>query len=230
MRRFGALLTSKKIKILEVLRMANLETLNNSVIAGNIKQVVEGTKAAVAAGIDPIDIINKGLIGGMNVVGQRFKAGDMYVPEVLMAAKAMAAGVEIVKPLIAEGDMPTAGKVVVGTVKGDLHDIGKNLVCMMMESSGFQVINIGVDVSPEKFAEAVREHKPQVVGMSALLTTTMLAMKDTIEILKEEGLRDSVKIIIGGAPVTADFANEIGADGFAPDAASATELAEKLLA
>jgi len=210
--------------------MASFETLNNSVIAGNVSQVAEGTRAALAAGRDPIDIINKGLIGGMNVVGQRFKAGDMYVPEVLMAAKAMAAGVEIVKPLIAEGDLPTAGKVVVGTVKGDLHDIGKNLVCMMMESSGFQVINIGVDVSPEKFAEAVREHKPQVVGMSALLTTTMLAMKDTIEVLKEEGLRDSVKIIIGGAPVTADFANEIGADGFAPDAASATELAEKLLA
>ncbi|MDW7674124.1 MAG: corrinoid protein [Bacillota bacterium] len=209
--------------------MANFESLNSAVIAGNVNQVSEGTKSLLETGADPIEIINKGLIAGMNIVGQRFKAGDMYVPEVLMAAKAMAAGVDIVKPLIAEGDVPTSGKVVIGTVKGDLHDIGKNLVGMMMESSGFQVINLGVDVSPEKFADAVREHQPQVVGMSALLTTTMLAMKDTIEVLKEEGLRDSVKIIIGGAPVTADFASEIGADGFAPDAASATELAEKLI-
>ncbi|MDW7673368.1 MAG: corrinoid protein [Bacillota bacterium] len=209
--------------------MASFENLNSAVIAGNVNQVVEGTKSLVDSGVDPIEIINKGLIAGMNVVGQRFKAGDMYVPEVLMAAKSMAAGVDIVKPMIAEGDVPSSGKIVIGTVKGDLHDIGKNLVGMMMESSGFQVINLGVDVSPEKFAEAVREHKPEVVGMSALLTTTMLAMKDTIEVLKEEGLRDSVKIIIGGAPVTAEFASEIGADGFAPDAASATELAEKLM-
>lgn len=210
--------------------MANLEALNNGVITGNIAQVAADTQAAVDAGLDPIDIINKGLIGGMNVVGKRFKAGDMYVPEVLMAAKAMAAGVDIVKPLISEGDVPTTGKVVVGTVKGDLHDIGKNLVIMMMESSGFQVVNLGVDVPAEKFVEAIKEHKPQVVGMSALLTTTMMAMKDTIDVITEEGLRDQVKIIIGGAPVTADFATEIGADGFAPDAASATELAEQLLA
>lgn len=210
--------------------MANLETLNNGVIAGNINEVVEGTKAALDAGLDPLEIINKGLIGGMNVVGKRFKAGEMYVPEVLMAAKAMASGVDIVKPLIAEEDVPSKGKVIMGTVKGDLHDIGRNLVTMMMESSGYQVVTIGEDVSPEQFAEAVKEHKPQVVGMSALLTTTMLAMKETIDVLKEEGLRDQVKVIIGGAPVTQEFADEIGADGFAPDAASATDLVEQLLA
>lgn len=209
--------------------MSNLETLNNDVITGNFKQVTEDTKAAIEAGLDPLDIINKGLIAGMNVVGKRFKAGEMFVPEVLMAAKAMAAGVDVVKPLIADGDMPTKGKVLMGTVKGDLHDIGRNLVTMMLESSGYQVITLGEDIAPEKFAEAVKEHKPQVLGMSALLTTTMLHMQETIDVLTEEGIRDSVKVIIGGAPVTQDFANEIGADGYAPDAASATELVESLV-
>ncbi|MDW7673255.1 MAG: corrinoid protein [Bacillota bacterium] len=209
--------------------MSNFEALNAGVIAGNLKQVAADTQAAVDAGLDPIEIINKGLIAGMNVVGQRFKAGDMYVPEVLMAAKAMASGVEIVKPLIAEGDVPNKGKVLLGTVKGDLHDIGRNLVGMMLESSGYQVITLGEDISPEKFAEGVKEHKPHVIGMSALLTTTMLSMKETIDVLVEEGVRDQVKVIIGGAPVTQDFADEIGADGYAPDAASATELVDKLL-
>ena len=164
----------------------------------------------------------------MNVVGQSFKAGDLYVPEVMVAARAMKAGMELVKPLIVEGDIPSSGKVVIGTVAGDLHDIGKNLVGMMMESGGMTVVNMGVDISTDKFAAAVREHNPDVLAMSALLTTTMLAMKDTIELLKEEGLRDSVKVIVGGAPVTADFANEIGADGWAPDAASAKDLAVEL--
>ncbi|MBS4025703.1 MAG: corrinoid protein [Clostridia bacterium] len=209
--------------------MANFEKVSVAVFEGNLNNVVQLVKECIDNKIDPLDIINKGLIAGMSVVGQRFKAGDMYVPEVLMAAKAMRAGVDVVKPLIAEGEIPNKGTIVIGTVKGDLHDIGKNLVGMMMESSGFQVINLGVDISPERFAAAVKEHKPQVVGMSALLTTTMLAMKDTIEVLTEEGIRDSVKVIIGGAPVTADFAKEIGADGFAPDAASAAELAENLI-
>ena len=204
--------------------MSNFDALSNAVISGNVNQVVETTKAAVAAGTAPLEIINKGLIAGMNVVGARFKAGDMFVPEVLMAAKSMAAGVEIVKPLIAEADVVVAAKVLIGTVKGDLHDIGKNLVAMMMESSGYEVVNLGVDIAPDKFVEAVKEHKPDVVGLSALLTTTMPAMKDTIDALAEAGLRDSVKVIIGGAPVTSDFAKEIGADGFAPDAASASEL------
>lgn len=208
--------------------MADLERISNSVIAGDDAEVAELTRQAIDGGVQPSEIINSGLIKGMNVVGQRFKAGEMYVPEVMVAARAMKAGMELVRPLIVEGDIPTAGKVVLGTVAGDLHDIGKNLVGMMMESGGMTVVNMGVDISAEKFAGAVREHKPDVLAMSALLTTTMLAMKDTIELLKEEGLRDSVKVIVGGAPVTADFANEIGADGWAPDAASAKDLAADL--
>jgi len=209
--------------------MAVFEDLSNGVITGSVAKVTELTKKAVDDGVAPTDIINQGLITGMSVVGARFKAGEMFVPEVLMAARAMNAGLDIVKPLITEGDIPSTGKVIIGTVKGDLHDIGKNLVGMMMESGGFNVVNLGVDIAPEKFAAAVKEHKPQVVALSALLTTTMLAMKDTIEVLKEEGLRGSVKVIIGGAPVTQQFADEIGADGYAPDAASATDLAKKLL-
>ena len=209
--------------------MADYEGLANGVVSGDFNRVAELTKKAIDEGVAPVEIINQGLIKGMNVVGARFKAGDMYVPEVMMAARAMKAGMDLVKPLIAESDLPTAGKVVLGTVAGDLHDIGKNLVGMMMESAGMNVINLGVDISPEKFAEAVREHKPDIVAMSALLTTTMLAMKDTIEVLKEEGLRDSVKVMVGGAPVTSDFATEIGADGWAPDAASAKDLALELV-
>ncbi len=209
--------------------MADFEGMADGVIAGDFNKVADLTKKALDDKADPVGIINDGLIKGMNVVGARFKAGDMYVPEVMMAAKAMKAGMDLVKPLIAESDMPTTGKVVLGTVAGDLHDIGKNLVGMMMESAGMSVVNLGVDISPEKFAQAVGEHKPDVVAMSALLTTTMLAMKDTIEILQEEGLRDSVKVIVGGAPVTQDFANEIGADGWAPDAASAKDLALELV-
>ncbi len=208
--------------------MADLERISNGVIAGDDAEVAELTRQAIDGGVQPSEIINSGLIKGMNVVGQRFKAGEMYVPEVMIAARAMKAGMELVRPLIVESDMPTAGKVVIGTVAGDLHDIGKNLVGMMMESGGMTVVNMGVDISADKFAQAVREHKPDVVALSALLTTTMLAMKDTIELLKEEGLRDSVKVIVGGAPVTADFANEIGADGWAPDAASAKDLAVEL--
>lgn len=210
--------------------MSNFEELSNAVIAGNEVKVKELTKSLVDQGLEPLEIINQGLISGMTVVGRRFKAGDMFVPEVLMAARSMHGGMDIVKPLIAEADVPTKGKVVLGTVKGDLHDIGKNLVGMLMESAGYQVVNLGVDVPPEKFVEAVKEHNPQFVAMSALLTTTMLSMKDTIEVLKEEGLRDKVKCIIGGAPVSQEFSDEIGADGYAPDAASATELCDKLQA
>jgi 5-methyltetrahydrofolate--homocysteine methyltransferase len=180
--------------------------------------------------MDPLEIINQGLVAGMNVVGPRFKAGEMFVPEVLMSAKALHAGMELVKEKLVDFEMPSEGKVVIGTVKGDLHDIGKNLVAIMLESSGYDVVNLGVDIPPEKFAEAVKEHNPQVVGLSALLTTTMLAMKETIDYLKEEGLRDQVKVIIGGAPVTEDFSVEIGADGYAPDGGSAVELVKGLLA
>ena len=208
--------------------MADFEALAGAIIECNAAKSGELTQKLVDEGVKPTEIINQGLISGMNVVGDRFKKGEMYVPEVMMAAKAMHAGMSIVKPLLVEGESSTTGKVLIGTVAGDLHDIGKNLVGMMMESGGMEVVDLGVDVTPEKFAEAVREQKPQVIGLSALLTTTMLSMKDTIEVLKEEGLRDSVKVIVGGAPVTQDFADEIGADGWAPDAASAKDLAQKL--
>ncbi|ATW26367.1 cobalamin B12-binding domain-containing protein [Candidatus Formimonas warabiya] len=208
--------------------MANFEALSQSVISGKEAQVKEQTKAMVDTGVNPLDIINQGLIAGMNVVGARFKNGEMFVPEVLMSAKSMASGIEIVKPLIADKDMPSKGKIILGTVKGDLHDIGKNLVGMMLESGGFSVVNLGIDIPPEKFVAAIKEHTPDIVAMSALLTTTMLHMKDTIELIKEEGLK--AKCIVGGAPISQDFADEIGADGFAPDAASAVELCAKLLA
>jgi len=209
--------------------MADFEKLSNSVIKGNVEEVTELTQTAIDEGAEPIDIIKKGLIGGMKVVGQRFKDGDMFVPEVMMAAKSMKAGVELVNPLLAEGDTSSEGKVLLGTVAGDLHDIGKNLVGMMMESASLEVIDLGTDVDPEEFVEAVKEHEPDVVGMSALLTTTMLEMQNTIELLEEEGLRDSVKIIVGGAPVTPDFAEEIGADGWSADAASAKDKALELI-
>ena len=209
--------------------MADFEKMADAVISGNQDTVVELTEKAVDEGVNPNEIIENGLINGMNVVGKRFKAGDMFVPEVLMSAKAMKAGMNIVKPLLVEGERSAAGKVLLGTVSGDLHDIGKNLVGMLMESGGLEIVNLGTDIDPAEFAEKVREHKPDVLGMSALLTTTMLSMRDTIEVLEEEGLRDDVKIMVGGAPVTQEFADEIGADGWAPDAASAKDLAFELL-
>lgn len=209
--------------------MSSYTDLAQNVIEGAESQVREQVKSLLAQGEDPLEIINQGLIAGMGVVGTRFKAGDMYVPEVLMSARAMSAGIEIVRPLIAETDMPSLGKVVLGTVKGDLHDIGKNLVGMLLESSGFKVINLGVDISPEQFVQAVKDHTPDIVALSALLTTTMTAMKETIELLEEEGLRGKLKIIIGGAPVSSEFADQIGADGYAPDAGSAADLCKKML-
>ena len=209
--------------------MANFENLVESVLSGKVDQVKALVQDLINSGVNPLEIINQGLIAGMNVVGVRFKKGDMYVPEVLMSARAMAMGIELVKPLIDVKDMTSIGTVALGTVKGDLHDIGKNLVRMMLESGGFTVIDIGVDAEPDKFVKAVKEHKVQIVAMSALLTTTMMGMKETIELLTEEGLRDKVKVIVGGAPISHDFANEIGADGFAADAASAVDLCKKLL-
>jgi len=210
--------------------MATLNDLAQCVINGDVEQVKSQVQSLISAGTDPLSIINDGLIAGMNVVGTRFKAGDMYVPEVLMSARSMGFGVELVKPLIASGDMKSQGKVIIGTVKGDLHDIGKNLVTMMMQSSGLEVIDLGIDVPSEKFVDAVREHNPDIVGLSALLTTTMPAMKEVIELLVEEGLRSKVKVIIGGAPVTQEFANSIGADAYAPDAAVATDQCKEFFA
>ncbi len=209
--------------------MSVLEYIKNSVIAGDDEQVVKDVKMAIDMKEEHLAIINDGLIAGMNVVGARFKVGDMFVPEVLMAAQAMAAGVELVKPLIADGDMPNKGTIILGTVKGDLHDIGKQLVGIMFDSNGYKVVDVGFDVPTEKFVEAVKEHNAQLVGMSALLTTTMLEMKTVIDALEAAGIRDSVKVLIGGAPVTGEFSEEIGADGYAPDAGSATELADSLL-
>ena len=208
----------------------SFEIIAESVIAGNEPKAVDGVKALIDAGTDPLSIINDGLMVGMNVVGERFKKGDMFVPEVLMAARAMNSGIELVKPLINEEDMPNVGTVVIGTVKGDLHDIGKNLVGMMMESAGFKVINVGIDVSADKFVEAVKENNAKIVAMSAMLTTTMVYMKKVIEAIEEAGLRDQVKFMIGGAPVTAKYAEEIGADLYTVDASSAAEEGKTLVA
>lgn len=205
-----------------------LAKMQTDLYRGKAAEVEAATRQALDEGVSPGDILHAGLLEAMDRVGTDFKAGDLFIPEVLMAAKAMHAGLDLLRPLLAESDSPSRGRILMGTVEGDLHDIGKNLVGMMMESGGMEVIDIGIDVPAEKFVEAVKEHKPQVVGMSALLTTTMLAMKETVEELEKEGLRDSVKIIVGGAPVTQDFADEIGADGWAPDAASAKDLALEL--
>jgi len=201
----------------------NLYNGDDGSVAGLVQQALD-------QGLSPAEVLNGGLIAGMDEVGKDFKAGDLFVPEVLIAARAMHAGMGILRPLLAEGDVPTAGKYVIGTMKGDLHDIGKNLVKMMLEGAGFETIDVGTDVKPETFVAAVREHQPQIVGFSALLTTTMPGMKATIEALQEAGLRDTVKIMVGGAPVTAAFAEKIGADAYAPDAASAVETARKLVA
>jgi 5-methyltetrahydrofolate--homocysteine methyltransferase len=204
--------------------MNDFARLTDAVVNGNIADVKDITQKMIDIGTDPLLIINEGLIGGMNIVGEKFKAGDMYVPEVMLAARAMSVGMDLAKLLIAEADIPSAGTIVIGTVKGDLHDIGKNLVVMVLESSGFKVINLGVDVSPSAFVVALQEFQPHILGMSALLTTTMTAMKDTIDALREAGLRDKVKVIIGGAPVSQRFAEEIGADGYCDDVMTAKDM------
>lgn len=210
--------------------MSNYADLAQSVIEGQKDKVKEHVQNFIAAGNSPLEIVNEGLIAGMNVVGVRFKAGDMYVPEVLMAAKSMTGGLEIVKPLIAAADQKSKGKILLGTVKGDLHDIGKNLVGMLIESGGLEVINMGVDISAEDFIDAIIEHEPDILALSALLTTTMPAMQDIIEMLQEEELRDKNKSNYWGSPVSQEYADTIGADGYAPDAGSAVELCKRLLA
>lgn len=209
--------------------MANFEELAKAVFEGDEAQVSELTKELLDKKVEPLDIINKGLLKGMNEVGVKFKANEMFVPEVLMSASAIGTGVKLVKEKLGSIEMPTAGTVLIGTVEGDLHDIGKNLVAMMMESCGLKVHNIGVDIEPQQFVESVKKYQPDIVAMSALLTTTMMSMESTIEALKEAGVRDQVKVIIGGAPISQEFADKIGADGYAPDAASATDLCKKLL-
>lgn len=205
-----------------------LEKIASNLYDGEAEEVTELVQKALDQGMAPEEILTSGLIAGMDEVGKDFKAGDLFVPEVLIAARAMHAGMGILRPLLAESEVHSAGKYIIGTVQGDLHDIGKNLVKMMLEGAGFEMVDLGVDVQADAFVNAVREHQPQIVGMSALLTTTMVNMKATIEALEEAGLRDAVKIMIGGAPVTAAFAEEIGADAYAPDAASAVDIARNI--
>ena len=207
--------------------MADLQALADALIRGDRDTTAELTQAAVDEGLGPKEIQEGGLIAGMNVVGTRFKANEIYVPEVLIAARAMNAGLEILKPKLAEAGVEPAGTVVIGTVKGDLHDIGKNLVGMMLTGAGMKVVDVGTDVSPEKFVESCKGESAGICAMSALLTTTMPKMTEVIKALKDAGLE--VKTIIGGAPVTQNYADEVGADGYAPDAASAVDEAKRLI-
>lgn len=203
--------------------------ISASLYEGDEDAVAELVQTAIDQGLSPEEVLTGGLISGMDEVGRDFKAGDLFVPEVLIAARAMHAGMSVLRPLLAESGASSTGKFVIGTVKGDLHDIGKNLVKMMLEGAGFDTVDLGTDVEPAAFVDAVREHKPDLVGMSALLTTTMTQMKTTIDALVEAGLRDSVKIMIGGAPVTGTYADDIGADAYASDAAAASDVARELI-
>ncbi len=205
-----------------------LEAIFKNVTEGEAEDVAAGVKAALDSGVSAEEILNKALIAAMDEVGQCFEDGDLFVPEMLIAARAMQAGLNLLKPHLAETSFQSAGTVAIGTVKGDLHDIGKNLVAMMLEGAGFEVMDLGTDVDPAKFAEAVR-NGANVVGMSALLTTTMGSMADVIEAVEDINMRDKVKIVIGGAPVTPEYAEQIGADGFAADASSAVKKVRELL-
>ena len=209
--------------------MSQIEAIYTAVLEGDAAGAKSGVNAALAAGLNPETILKDGLIAAMGEVGRLFEENEYFVPEMLVAARAMQAGLTLLKPHLAAGGAVATGKVVIGTVKGDLHDIGKNLVAMMLEGAGFEVIDLGTDVSPEKFVKAVLEHKPQLVGMSALLTTTMPGMGNTVKALTEAGLRQQVKVMIGGAPVTEAFARQIGADGYSTDASSAVRLAKALI-
>ncbi len=209
--------------------MARLEDLANSIISGKADAAVEATEGALADGTAAAEILTDGLIAGMQVVGERFKNHEFYVPEVLIAARAMKMSMAILRPHLVDQDYEPVGTVAIGTVRGDLHDIGKNLVAMMLEGAGFAIMDLGIDVTPEQFVQAVMDGA-DMIALSALLTTTMPAMKDTVEALDAAGIRDQVKVIIGGAPVTETYANEIGADGYGPDAASGAELARDLVA
>jgi 5-methyltetrahydrofolate--homocysteine methyltransferase len=209
--------------------VADREQFYNALSQGKVDEVKQLTQEALKGGESAEKILKEGLIQAMDRIGVRFKNCEIYIPEVLIAARAMHAGLAILKPILAQSSAVLAGKVVIGTVKGDLHDIGKNLVAMMMEGGGYEVIDLGTDVSADKFLQAIKVHQPQVVGMSALLTTTMKEMKTILDVIQEAGLRKQIKAITGGAPVTERFAKEIGADGYAPDAASAVSLVKSLM-
>ena len=209
--------------------MSLLEDISAALQKGKAKDVKELVQQAIDQGLGAQTILEEGLLSGMNIIGGKFKRNEVYVPEVLIAARAMNAGTALLKPLLASAGVEATGKVVIGTVKGDLHDIGKNLVRMMMEGKGLEVIDLGVDVSAEKFVQAINEHDADIVALSALLTTTMNEMKGVIEALDAAGLRDKVKVMIGGAPITESFRAAIGADAYTPDAASASESAIALI-
>lgn len=206
-----------------------IRNIYKGVMEGDQASVEADVTEAVNAGIDPGKILNEGMIAAMTEVGRLFEEGEYFVPEMLIAARAMQTGLAILKPKLVEADVQPIGKVAIGTVRGDLHDIGKNLVAMMLEGAGFEVIDLGVDVAPEKFVEVVQENTVDLVALSALLTTTMPSMKTTVEALDEANLRNRVKVIIGGAPVTEDYARQIKADGFSPDASSAVRLVKSLI-
>lgn len=209
--------------------MGLLEQIAEYLIKGDEEKVAELTDQALKEKIAPKEILDDGLIAGMNVIGERFRKHEIFLPDVLLASKAMYAGLDKLKPLLASEGIPSRGKIVIGTVHGDLHDIGKNLVSIMLKGAGFEVIDLGKDVSPERFIEAARKEDAQIIGMSALLTTTMPVMKKVTQLLAEQGLRGRIKTIIGGAPVSKEFAKEIGANAYGFDAAKAVELVKKLV-
>lgn len=210
--------------------MADLDAIKDALVACDQNKLKSLVETALADGVPAGDILNKGLISGMDIVGEKMKSGEMFIPEVLMTAMAMSTCVEILKPHLGDEEGSGKANVIVGTVKGDLHDIGKNLVSMMLESAGLTVYDLGVDIAPEEFVKQISEKNASIVCLSALLTTTMPMMKQTIEAITEAGLRDQVKIMVGGAPVTQAFADEIAADGYAPDAGSAAKLAKAIAA
>jgi len=206
-----------------------LDKIKQAVLAGEMEGIAELTNQALAQGIGAREILDQALTPAMDIVGEEYEKGDRYVPEMLISAETMKGAVTILKPLLVEAGVKARGKVVIGTVEGDLHDIGKDLVAMMLEGAGFEVVNLGVEVTAEEFLKAAKEHEADIIGMSALLTTTMIHMPEVIDGLQQTGLREQVKVMIGGAPVTQGYADKIGADGYAPDAASATKLAKSLL-
>ena len=206
-----------------------MKEVAEAVIEGDEDAVPELTRKALEAGIEPLRIINEGLTRGIEVVGDRFAAGEYFLPDLLLGAKAMEAGIAVLEPLLAGVNREFIGRVIMGTVHGDLHSIGKNIVIMMLKSAGFEVIDLGVDVPTDRFIEKIKELKPDIVGISALLTTTVGKQKEIIETLKEEGLRESVKVMIGGAPINQNWADQIGADGYAEDATTAVKLARRLI-
>jgi 5-methyltetrahydrofolate--homocysteine methyltransferase len=212
-----------------VLQVADLSVYTELLLDGDAAGVVMAVREALDERIQPQDIVNDGLIPAMDVVGAKFKENEIFVPEVMMAARAMQEGLKILRPLLAEAKVEPVGTIIIGTVKGDHHDIGKNLVAMMLEGAGFNVVDLGIDVAPEKYFEAVKAHKAQLVAMSALLTTTMPMMQKTIEFFTTQGLRQEVRFIVGGAPLSQSFSDQIGADGYSPDASSAVDLAKRLV-